>query len=180
MRGGGCPCLSRKWVHLSSFATHAKVCPLDASIQILLQQRRDRLLHLKPRWINTLASGSRFDAHVERAKNHAQGIFAVAVPLSQPLTWMNLTTFETGDKAVDNNDITDPIHDHNTAIDEEVIFLDFLGDDAAEDEPLAATKSDVMLIWSVPVCELFDSTAYDCLLSPSIARRQTSALMGAC
>jgi hypothetical protein len=144
---------------------HNREDTTDGHLTLLLQQRRERLLHLKTRWSSPLASTVRFDCHVTNAVDIAQRISCPTA--STTLVWTIPVTIESLTTAHDDSNLPEvimPPEPLPTTLDSnETLLTDILttepyrdtdiDDDAeAEVDTTSCNVTSVDTLWALPVC----------------------------
>jgi hypothetical protein len=135
---------------------------LDQHLSVLLYQQRERLVNLKTRWANPLASITRFDARVRGAIYIAEKLTnkpsASSIKWIRPGFHLEVNTNEIDELPV-NSDCTP---DHPTTIpDVELLTTDILVDklhlnadsdpDALHDSSANVVEAQCTVLWSLPV-----------------------------
>ena len=142
----------------------------DVHLNLLLQQRRERLLHLKSGWTNPLASMVRFDCHVTSAVDTAQRLSGHTTH-ETPLVWTIPTTAVTAtlddSEVIASNipedlEVLDPLP--ATLDSDQTVLTDILtanphddvdlNDDSADPNEDTSGCSGVhaSIVWTLPVC----------------------------
>jgi hypothetical protein len=129
-------------------------------LAIPLQQRRNRLLHLKSRWSNPLATALRFESHISNAKRIAERVAGASAP--PLLTWTVPTvlvvkdSFEEGQAPHDDNlpaSVNGP--DSDQAVVADILAADKNADhdiNLALDTDSRAEGASAVTVWAIPVC----------------------------
>jgi len=155
----------------------------DQPISVLLESQRAHLLSLKCRWTNILASGVRFESHVQTATElrHRLQTFtptSMATNFCGPVTWLTPLTEQVGELTV-----ADPAyHDfdfiqHNDMPRDtgEVLFTDLIDAELDEDnetfddnmeqsQPQHLPEDAIELIWDLPVSENTSLPCFNCII----------------
>ncbi|RDB19001.1 hypothetical protein Hypma_014420 [Hypsizygus marmoreus] len=156
--------------------------PSNRSIMTLLQQLQVRLMHLKPRWTNPLASAARFDSHVRTATHLATSIHPTTprvAPTSRhdsyhvvkPLSIAGLG--EEGEEyEVEEPSIEDLAEPRMYPSSDEVVLADFLLSPEEADEPTSteqqASDSNIDFSITVPAFVTYDSALSAALTFQSV------------
>jgi hypothetical protein len=154
----------------------------DQTISVLLESRRAHLLSLKCRWTNILASGVRFESHLQAATElkHRLPTMTPTSPATNvcgPMTWLTPLTERVGeltaaDPAYHDFDL---IQHNDMARDTgEVLFADLIDAELDEDDeifddnmeqsqPQHLPEESIELVWDLPVNLMEDTTLLDAL-----------------
>jgi hypothetical protein len=137
----------------------------DASISVLLLQRREKLSLLKSRWANPMVSLDRFESHVHYARLISEQISQSSLlplwPLNQSTIVIEELSTDSGDFATDVP-LEDELEDDqlNLCNTSENLFTDILDEDiveeASDDESIPDGVSDqdpIPVIWALPVSD---------------------------
>jgi hypothetical protein len=151
------------------FLLQLLICIADAHLDLLLQQRRERLLHLKSGWINPLASTMRFNCHVTSAVDTAQhlsGRTAYVAPLVWTIPATTVTVMLDDLEVVAGNvtedlEMSDPLP--TTLDSDQTVLTDILTADPYDDADLndsadlnedssGCSGVNTSIVWTLPVC----------------------------
>ncbi|GLB38031.1 hypothetical protein LshimejAT787_0410820 [Lyophyllum shimeji] len=145
----------------------------DYSIALRLQQRKETLLRLKPRWCSPLASAARFDSHVQLAAGIA--LSAVSPVHAPPISFTWITPILVTLAIEQEEDVShaatphdpprlDPVDDQSGA--NEALLADLLVNETEEDEGGRPSRgeeckkresSPVDVLWALPEVRRVDT-----------------------
>lgn len=154
LRTPSCTLLQPTFLGVSNLLT-------DHHLVVLLQQRCDRLLHLKTHWTNPLSSSLRFESHIDNATRVAQRLSGASTSVS--LRWVIPVVLTNSPIEIEESvSSTGPPPAVFTFDSDETIVADILAADHQSDidHPLdtdtRAEDVDAEIVWELPVGSFFN------------------------
>jgi hypothetical protein len=106
----------------------------NQALLILLQQHQVRILHLKSRWSNPLASDLHFETHINTAKAIAESL-AGGLLQSQPLIWTQPVVMEVDVQEEDDDDnVTHLFVQEDQPLIADILIADMFDSDMDDDD----------------------------------------------